>query len=71
MTMYAMVIEIYNNCSLLVQDCSTGQDVVVFTANACRFRAGERILVEYSGAMTMSLPPQISADCIRRVSGCC
>ena len=50
---------------------TTGQDVVVFTANACRFRAGERILVEYSGAMAMSLPPQISADCIRRVSGCC
>ena len=70
MTMYAMVIEIRNNCSLLVQDCSTGQDVVVFTANACRFRAGERILVEYSGAMTMSLPPQISAECIVRIPGC-
>ena len=26
---------------------------------------------EYSGAMTMSIPPQIAATDIRRVCGCC
>ena len=28
---------------------------------------------QYSGAMTMSIPPQISADCVKRVpcGGCC
>ena len=46
---------------LLVRDCGTGQQVQVNTHHARRFRMGQRIIIQYSGAMTMSIPPQISA----------
>lgn len=46
---------------LLVLDRDTGQTVRVNTPIALRFRPGNTILIEYSGAMTRSIPPQISA----------
>lgn len=56
---------------LLVCDLCACQQVLVHTPDACCFRPGERICIEYSGAMTRSLPPQITAGCIRRMDGCC
>ena len=46
---------------LLVCDCATRREVVVHTDQACCIR--------YSGAMTNSLPPQISADTVTHM--CC
>lgn len=54
---------------LLVCDCCTGQEVLVHTDRACCFSCGDLVRIEYSGIMTMSLPPQITALCITRV-GC-
>jgi hypothetical protein len=58
--MQARVIRV-NRSNLLVRDCRTGQSVQVNTERARRFRVGQRIIIQYSGAMTMSIPPQISA----------
>lgn len=57
-------------CSLLVCDCCTHQEVLVHTDEACCFCVGDCLCIEFSGAMTMSIPPQITATCIRRVSSC-
>jgi len=56
-------------CQLLVCDCATNQEVVVHANNACCFSCGECVCIRYSGAMTMSLPPQISATCVARHCG--
>lgn len=69
MTMRATVLKI-KNCSLLVRDHSTSQEVVVHIAATCQFRVGDQVCIQYSGAMTMSIPPQISATCITRISTC-
>ncbi len=58
--MQARVIRV-SRSNLLVRDCRTGQSVQVNTERARRFRVGQRIIIQYSGAMTMSIPPQISA----------
>ena len=67
-TMCATVLCVQDR-SLLVCDCCTRQRVVVHTDQACCFASGEHIRIEYSGAMTMSDPAQISATCISRM--CC
>lgn len=51
---------------LLVIDRETHQEVIVHTPDAVRYHAGEDVCVTYNGAMTMSIPPQISAARIRR-----
>ena len=61
----AEVLEV-RNCQLLVCDCRTGQTVLVHTQRACCFSRGDCVEIEHSGAMTMSLPPQISALRISR-----
>ena len=53
-------------CSLLVCDCDTCQQVQVNTDDACCYRVGDCLCIHYNGAMTNSLPPQISATCIHR-----
>ena len=68
-TMCALVIEVRED-ALLVRDQSTCQEVQVNTSCACCYAAGDRICIRYSGAMTNSLPPQISADCISRAGSC-
>ena len=68
-TMRAQVVEVQED-ALLVCDQSTGQQVQVHTSCAHCYSAGDRICIRYSGAMTNSLPPQISADCIRRAGSC-
>ena len=64
-----------NCCDLLVCDLCGCQEVLVHTPEACCFCAGECVCIEYSGAMTKSIPPQINADCIKRLNGngcgCC
>ena len=47
--------------ALLVCDCCTGQQILVCTDHASCFNPGDRVCIEYSGAMTRSLPPQITA----------
>ena len=62
-------------CELLVCDLCTSQEVLVHTPEACCFCVGEHICIEYTGAMTMSIPPQINACRITRLGGhgcgCC
>ena len=62
-----------NCCDLLVCDLCTCQEVLVHTNNACCFCPGQCVCVQYNGAMTMSIPPQISADCVKCIScgNCC
>ena len=57
-------------CELLVCSLCTGQQVLVHTPEACCFHAGERVCVTYDGAMTHSLPPQITAQRVERMRGC-
>lgn len=57
-------------CSLLVCDCCTCQQILVHTDDACCFRVGDCVCIEFSGAMTMSIPPQITADCIHCINRC-
>lgn len=64
-SMCARILEIDDN-RLLVRDSRTRQEVVVNTRCNCNFRVGDRIIIIYSGAMTMSIPPQISAIRIRK-----
>ena len=69
--MYAAVLSA-QNCQMTVCDRQTSQEVVVHSPCACHFRAGDQVCITYNGAMTMSIPPQITADCITRISpsGC-
>ena len=67
--MYAQVLEV-NTDSLLVCDLYNAQRVQVNTDCACHFCPGDRVCIHYSGAMTMSLPPQISAIKICHTSSC-
>ncbi len=57
--------------NLLVCDHSTNQEVLVHTADSCRFSQGDCICIHFSGIMTRSIPPQITATCIYRTNCCC
>lgn len=72
MTMNATV-QTVEACSLTVCDHGTQQVVVVHTPNACHYCVGDCLCIRFSGAMTMSLPPQITATCITKLPscGCC
>ena len=48
-------------CHLVVCDLCTCQEVVVHTPCACRFCRGETVCIRFNGAMTASIPPQITA----------
>ena len=66
-SMCAQILEIDDD-RLLVRDNITRQEVAVNTRCNCNFRVGDRIIILYNGAMTMSIPPQISAIRIRKAS---
>lgn len=68
-TMTAKVLRRINPCCLLVCDCSPCREVLVHTNQACRFAPGDLVCIHYSGAMTMSIPPQITAQHICCASG--
>ena len=71
MTMLATILSVQRE-NLMVLDLSTRQKVRVNTRDAFRFRQGDIVHIRYSGAMTMSIPPQISAIAIARIhSHCC
>lgn len=59
-----------DSCQLLVLDHCTSQEVLVHSHMACRFCPGDQVCIHYSGAMTRSLPPQITAFCIRHLPVC-
>ena len=73
-TMNATVREVREN-TLLVCDHCTGQEVVVNTPHPHRFCPGDEVCIRFNGIMTMSLPPQITATCITKISSdrnsCC
>ena len=69
MTMCAKVLRVENDC-LCVCDKNTNQEVIVHTCRANCFCEGDCVCIHFSGAMTMSIPPQISATCIFRVRHC-
>lgn len=69
-TMTATVCEVTRS-SLLVCDCGTCQDVLVHYNNARCFNSGDKICIQFNGIMTASIPPQITATCIERISSCC
>ncbi len=71
--MEATVLQVYSTdgygAQLLVRDDSSSQEVLVNTSYSARcFSAGNRIRIQYNGAMTYSLPPQISAESICMLS---
>lgn len=71
MIMLATVVSVRDD-HLLVIDLSNRQQVRVNTREASRFRLGDIVRIRYSGAMTRSIPPQISAIRIVRISpNCC
>ena len=65
-TMIATVLEVRPD-NLLVRDRRTSQEVLVHTSFARRFRPGDVVHILFSGAMTMSIPPQITAIRIFRI----
>lgn len=62
----AIIIRINAN-NILVRDLDTNQEILVHYCNSRQFRLGERIRIEFTGQMTLSLPPQISAISIQRI----
>ena len=68
-TMLARVLQVCRGC-LVVCDCDTHQEVVCMTTQAGQFRSGDCVCIHFSGAMTSSIPPQITAQCICRARCC-
>ncbi len=66
MIMCAEVINIENN-QLIVCNCADQQEVIVNTC-CSNFKEGDIIKIVYNGIMTLSLPPQINADRIIKIS---
>lgn len=58
-------------CYLMVCDVCTGQEVQVNSSCACCYCVGDCVCIHYNGAMTNSLPPQISAESICHLDSCC
>jgi len=67
MVMIATVLSVQRS-NLLVFDFSNRQQVQVNTNDAFLFRLGDLVRIRYNGAMTMSIPPQISAIRIMKIS---
>lgn len=66
-TMRARILRVCK-CELLVCDLCTSQEVLVHTPDACCWRVGETVCITYNGVMTRSIPPQINADSICRIT---
>lgn len=69
MLMFAVVREVRGN-DLLVWDLRAFQNVVVHTNCARCFFVGDRVRILYNGVMALSMPPQITAINIQRMSFC-
>ena len=69
-TMTATVVQAWGS-QVLVRDNSNNQEVLVLTGYSTgNLAAGDQVRIVYNGVMTASIPPQISADCIHKVSSC-
>jgi len=68
-TMRANVLGVHND-RLVVFDHEMSQEVIVHTPQAHHFCVGDYILIQYSGIMTRSIPPQISATGISIIPRC-
>lgn len=66
MTMDAIVLQV-NPGSLLVRDLSNNNEVLVNFRDSRRFSVGDNVRITYTGAMTFSIPPQITATSITRI----
>ena len=53
---------------LLVFDLTQHRQLQVNTRSAARFRAGDLLRIEYSGALTKSVPPQLTPLHIAKLS---
>lgn len=63
-TMLATVVQAQGT-QVLVTDNANGQEVLVNTRySTCNLSQGDQVRIVYNGAMTASIPPQISADSI-------
>ena len=68
-TMCATVCEVCCD-TLLVRDHSTCTEVLVHTSEAHCFCVCDQVRIEYTGIMTLSIPPQISAISITKLFRC-
>lgn len=66
MTMCATVLRVQNG-ELLVCDHCTHQRIVVHSLATSCFQPGDRVRIEYDGAMTRSIPPQLTAQHVCRI----
>lgn len=66
-TFLARVLQVMNG-DLLVCSARTGQKILVHTCRACCFSVGDCVRIRFNGVMTMSIPPQITACCIRKAN---
>ncbi len=64
--MNAVILEIYDK-RLLVRDEQTNQDYIVNLKRNRKFNVGDTLVIHYGEAMTLSLPPHISAVRIRKI----
>ncbi len=64
--MNAVIVEIHDK-RLLVRDEHTNQEYVVNLKRNRKFSIGDKLVIHYGEAMTLSLPPHISAVRIRKI----
>lgn len=62
----AQVLQITDG-DMLVQSCRTGQEILVHADCTCAFSVGDCVCIHFNGVMTRSLPPQITALCVRKI----
>jgi len=67
MVIHATVIEV-NPRNLLVNDHQTGNEIMVHSQKSGNFSIGDHIKITHNGQMTRSIPPQISAISIERLT---
>ena len=58
-----------NSCAATM--CATVLRVCPCELCVCDHENCQQVCIEFSGAMTRSCPPQITADCVRPVNCCC
>lgn len=69
-TMFATVVQAWGS-QVLVTNNANGQEVLVNTNYSTRnLSAGDQVRIQFNGAMTASIPPQISAISICVLQAC-
>lgn len=62
-TLCATVLQV-DQQNIMVCNYSNNQEVLVHAKDAYRFSKGNCVCIHFNGIMTMSIPPQITANCI-------